>query len=145
LNSIDLNLLSPEQKVFYKRVFSPLDDRVSWIKSIADVALGKSIEKMIDEEEILLMNNVKAFISGLVKASNIHEFNKLNNDKLVSVEFVDEKGVLTKEKIVIDSKSSGDYITIKQDMSNKMVSLSTEQKKQLLFELLNLEINNKIQ
>ena len=99
---------------------------------------------MIDEEEILLMNNIKSFISGLVKASNIHEFNKLNNDKLVSVEFVDEKGVLTVEKIVIDSKNSGDYITIKQDMSNKMVSLSTEQKKQLLFELLNLEINNKI-
>ena len=70
---------------------------------------------------------------------------KLNNDKLVSFEFVDEKGVLTMEKIVIDSKNSVDYITIKQDMSNKMVSLSTEQKKQLLFELLNLEINNKIQ
>ena len=145
LSSIDLNLLSPEQKVFYKRVFSPLDDRVSWIKSIADVALGKSIEKMIDEEEILLMNNIKSFISGLVKASNIHEFNKLNNDKLVSLEFVDETGVLTTEKIVIDSKNSDDYIKIKHDLSNKMVSLSTEQKKQLLFELLNLEINNKIQ
>lgn len=145
LSSIDLNLLSPEQKVFYKRVFSPLDDRVSWIKSIADVALGKSIEKMIDEEEILLMNNIKSFISGLVKASNIHEFNKLNNDKLVSLEFVDETGVLTTEKIVIDSKNSDDYIKIKHDLSNKMVSLSNEQKKQLLFELLNLEINNKIQ
>jgi hypothetical protein len=143
LNSIDANLLSTEQNVFFKRVFSPLDDRVSWLKSIADVALGKSIEKMIDEEEILLMNNIKAFIFGLIKASNIHEFNQLNNDKLVSFEFVDERGVLITEKLVIDSKLNGEYVKVKEDFSKKIGDLDSRVRKQLLFELLTLEINNK--
>jgi hypothetical protein len=124
-------------------VFSPLDDRVSWLKSIADVALGKSIDKMIDEEEILLMNNIKAFIFGLIKASNIHEFNKLNTDKLVSFEFVDEKGSLVSEKIVIDSKLNGEYSIVKEEFSKKIGSLDTRVRKQLLFELLALEMNNK--
>lgn len=144
LSSIDVNLLSPEQNVFYKRVFSPLDDRVSWLKSVADVALGKSIEKMLDEEEILLMNNIRVFISGLIKASNIHEFNKLNNDKLVLFEFIDEKGILKSEKIVIDSKNSNEYVKIKNDLTQKIGDLSSDLKKQILFELLTLEINNKI-
>ena len=143
LNSIDANLLSTEQNVFFKRVFSPLDDRVSWLKSIADVALGKSIEKMIDEEELLLMNNIKAFIFGLIKASNIHEFNQLNNDKLVSFEFVDERGVLITEKLVIDSKLNGEYVKVKEDFSKKIEDLDSRVRKQLLFELLTLEINNK--
>ena len=43
---------------------------------------------MIDEEEMLLMNNIKTYISGLIKAADIHEFNKVNKDKLVFFEFV---------------------------------------------------------
>ncbi|WP_016988896.1 hypothetical protein [Flavobacterium sp. ACAM 123] len=143
LSSIDANLLSTEQNIFFKRVFSPLDDRMSWLKSIADVALGKSIDKMIDEEEILLMNNIKAFVFGLIKASNIHEFNKLNTDKLVSIEFVDERGDLFTEKIVLDSKLNGEYSKVKEEFSKKIGSLDVSVRKQLLFELLTLEINKK--
>jgi hypothetical protein len=100
--------------------------------------------KSNENKDTLLILNDKIRSEILITNLKYHT-NKLNNDKLVSVEFVDERGVLTIEKIVIDSKNSVDYIRIKQDMSNKMVSLSNELKKQLLFELLNLEINNKIQ
>lgn len=143
LASINPNLLSPEQTIFFKRVFSPLDDRASWLKSIADVALNKSIESMIDEEEILLMNNIKAFISGLIKAADIHAFNKLSEDKLVSFEFVSESGDLVKERIVIDSKVNGKYSGVKNQLTEKLITLDTEKRKQLLFELLTLEMNNK--
>lgn len=143
LASINPNLLSSEQTVFFKRVFSPLDDRVSWLKSIADVALNKSIEKMIDEEEILLMNNIKAFISGLIKAADIHEFNKLSGDKLVSFEFVSESGDLVKEKIVIDTRVNGKYSGVKNELTEKLIILDVEKRKQLLFELLTLELNSK--
>ena len=143
LSSINSNLLSPEQTVFFKRVFSPLDDRASWIKSIADVALGKSIEKMIDEEEPLLMNNIKSYISGLIKAADIHEFNKLSDDKLVSFEFIDESGDLVKQRIVIDTKINGKYSGVKNELTQKLVTLDAEKRKQLLFELLAFELNNK--
>lgn len=143
LASINSNLLSSEQNIFFKRIFSPLDDRVSWLKSIADVALGKSIEKMIDEEELFLMNNIKTFISGLIKAANIHEYNKISDDKLVSFEFVDEKGILIKERILIDTKVNGKYSGMRNDIAQKIGTLDLETRKQLLFELLKLEMNNK--
>lgn len=142
LSSINQNLLSTEQNIFFKRVFSSLDDRASWLKSIADVALGKSIEKMIDEEETLLMNNIKSFISSLIKASEIHEFNKLSNDKLVSFEFVSETGDLIKNKIIIDSKVNGSYSNIKKELKEKLITLEAEKRKQILFELLSVEIYN---
>lgn len=143
LNSIQVNLLSPEQNIFFKRIFSPLDDRASWLKSVADVALNKSIDKMSDEEETLLMNNIKTFISGLMKAADIHEFNKLSHDKLVSFEYVTENGDLVKERIVIETKENTSFTKTKQDFSQKLITLDAEKRKQLLFELLTLEINNK--
>lgn len=143
LNSIQINLLSPEQNIFFKRIFSPLDDRASWLKSVADVALNKSIDKMSDEEETLLMNNIKTFISGLIKAADIHEFNKFSEDKLVSFEFVTESGDLIKERIVLEAKENSSFTKTKQDFSQKLITLDAEKRKQLLFELLTLEINNK--
>ena len=141
LKSIDISLLSPEQNVFFKRLFSPLDDRVSWVKSVADVALGKSIDKMIDEEEILLMNSLKEFIVGLIKTANIHDYNKANKDKLVFFDFVDERGLSFKEKIIIDSKNKTDYQTLKVELINKLKELDDNNRKQILFELLSSEFN----
>jgi hypothetical protein len=143
LNSIDTNLLSPEQNVFFKRLFSPLDDRISWLKSVADVALGKSIDKMIDEEETLLMNNIKEFILGLIKASNIHEFNSKNNNKLVLFEFLDESGKIVPEKIIIESKNNTKYKTIKDDLLKSLGNLDDKKRKQILFELLTSEFKTK--
>lgn len=141
LKSIDISLLSPEQNVFFKRLFSPLDDRVSWIKSVADVALGKSIDKMIDEEENLLMNNLKEFLVSLIKTANIHEFNKANKDKLVFFDFVDESGTSFKEKIIIESKNKNNYDTVKGELKNRLKELDDNNRKQILFELLSSEFN----
>lgn len=143
LNSINPNLLSPEQNVFFKRIFSPLDDRASWLKSVADVALGKSIDKMIDEEEVLLMNSIKEFIFGLVKATDIHEFNKVNKDKLVFFEFVDESGHTVPEKIIIDSENALKYSKVKEELQSVISNLDDNVRKQILFELLTSEIKSK--
>jgi hypothetical protein len=144
LISIDQNLLSPEQNVFFKRLFSPLDDRTSWIKSVADVALGKSIDKMIDEEEILLMNNLKEFVFGLIKAADIHAFNKVNKDKLVYFEFIDESGLTVPEKIIIDAENTKKYKKIKEELKSSICDLDENIRKQILFELLTSEIKSKI-
>ena len=143
LISIDQNLLSPEQNVFFKRIFSPLDDRISWIKSVADVALGKSIDKMIDEEEILLMNNIKEFVFGLIKAADIHAFNKVNKDKLVYFEFVDESGQTVPEKIIIDAENISKYKNIKEELKATISHLDNNVRKQILFELITSEIKTK--
>jgi hypothetical protein len=44
---------------------------------------------------------------------------------------------------VIDSKLNGEYVKVKEDFSKKIGDLDSRVRKQLLFELLTLEINNK--
>ena len=72
---INLSSLGKVQGIFHKRLVSPLDDRVSWIKSVADVAVGKPLEELLDDEELLLYTNLEELILGLIKAAEISEFN----------------------------------------------------------------------
>lgn len=141
LSSIDINLLGAEQTVYFKRLTSPLDDRISWIKSVADVALGKSIDKMIDEEEVLLMNNIKHFSLGILKATDIHQFNKISNDKLISFEMTDASGLTRKEQIVVSIQKNDTYLSVKTKLNQKLSSLDKENRKQILLELLTEELN----
>ena len=54
--SIKIQLLAPYQKNFYMRLTSALDDRSSWLNSIGHSLLGKNIDTIIDNEEIILFN-----------------------------------------------------------------------------------------
>ena len=53
LNSIDPDELIPVQKVIFKRLTSALDDRDTYLKSIADAVIGYPIEddipRMLEE------------------------------------------------------------------------------------------------
>lgn len=142
LENVNINLLGKEQEIFYKRIFSPLDDKSSWLKSIADAALGKSIDKLIDEEEILLMNNIKAFSLGLIKASDIHSFNNVNNDKLVLFEFVGASGDIVSDRLVIVNNPGKDYLNLKTELKQNLSKLDSDKRRQILLDLLSLELNN---
>ena len=48
------------------RMVSPLDDREGWIESVADVALGKSLDQLQDEEEPKLHKALQESIEALV-------------------------------------------------------------------------------
>ena len=61
----------------------------------------------------------------------------------MSFEFVDEKGNLIEERILIDAKVNGEYSGMKNDIAQKIITLDIEIRKQLLFELLTLEMNKK--
>lgn len=142
LENVNVNLLGEEQAIFYKRIFSPLDDKSSWLKSVADAAIGKSIDKLIDEEEYLLMNNIKTFILGLIKASEIHPYNKDNKDKLVFFEFIGASGDVISNRLLINNNPSTDYLTLKSELKQNLSKLDTEKRQQLLIDLLSLELNN---
>ena len=66
LTGVDTVLLPPKLRTAYERMVSPLDDRESWIKSVADVALGKSLDQLQDEEEPKLHKALQESIEALV-------------------------------------------------------------------------------
>lgn len=49
--SLGRHSLLPHQKVFFNRLHSELEDRISWLKSIIQCVIGKSVEMLEDEEE----------------------------------------------------------------------------------------------
>jgi hypothetical protein len=73
-------LLIPHQKTFVQRLDSVLDDKKAWLNSIAQAVIGKSLEAIKDEDEILLYDKFKTIIHELDNLTNISKAD-LNSDK----------------------------------------------------------------
>jgi len=65
------HLCLPHQKIFIQRLDSEIDDKKSWLNSIAQAVIGKSLEVLKDEEEILLYDKFKTLIHELDNLTNI--------------------------------------------------------------------------
>src|SRR5205814_1015641 len=65
------HLLLPHQKSFYSRLQSELDDRKSWLSSVAQSCIGKSLSAISDDEEIVLFDKIKDIIYELDNLSEI--------------------------------------------------------------------------
>jgi nucleoside-triphosphatase THEP1 len=143
INGINPATLGKTQSVYYKRLMSPLDDRVSWIKSVADVALGKGLEELLDQEEPLLTNTIKDLSLGLIKASEIRSFNANNSNQgtLYSIRFFGETGEFIDDKLVVNTNSSKEFRSIKKTISETISKLDEAKRKELLVELLSKEMH----
>lgn len=142
LAGLNIEVLSQKQNIFYKRISSPLPDRMSWIKSVADVALGKGIEEMLDEDENLLMATLKDLALGLIKATEIQRYNSHSkNGKLYSIRFFGETGEHIDDTLVVNSKPTKEFNDIKNSISESINRLDETKRKELLIELLSKEMS----
>lgn len=142
IEGLNAGILSSTQTIFFKRLLSPLDDRNSWLKSVADVALGRGIDEMIDEEEILLFSNIKDLSLGLIKAAEIHKFNSgSTKGKLYLLRFFGESGEFVDNKLVLQKERTKEYDDLKNNISNTIGKLDVEKRKELLIELLTNEMS----
>ena len=67
------HLCLPHQKTFIQRLDSQLDDKKAWLSSIAQSVIGKPLETIKDEEEILLYDRFKTVIHELDNLTNISQ------------------------------------------------------------------------
>tara|TARA_R100000687_G_scaffold76117_1_gene67949 strand:- start:344 stop:2005 length:1662 start_codon:yes stop_codon:yes gene_type:complete len=142
IRDINPALLGKVQSIFCKRLVSPLDDRISWIKSVADVALGKNLEDLLDEEEPLLFSNIEDLSLGLIKAAEIRSFNENSNQgTLYSIRFFGETGEFVDDKLVVETDVSEEFITLKNKISDSIKGLDQSKRKELLVELLSREMH----
>lgn len=101
--SIKTYLLVPKFKVFHTRLMSALDDRDSWLKSLADQQLGKSIDQMSDQEERILMYRLKEAFANLDRVQEVHEFlGNQENDEAYSIDLMDKSGKIMHDKITLN-------------------------------------------
>ena len=59
------HLLLPAQKTFIQRLDSTLDDKKAWLNSIVQALVGTTLEKIRDEDEVLIYDNLKYMILSL--------------------------------------------------------------------------------
>ncbi len=74
--------LLPHQKVFLQRVSSHINDRDSWISSIAQTVLKKPLDQISDLEEQVLKDKLLHFVKELDNLREIHQGQKDNNEVL---------------------------------------------------------------
>jgi hypothetical protein len=63
--SLKKHLCLPHQKTFIQRIDSQLDDKKSWLNSLAQAVIGKTLENLKDEEEIVLYDKFKILMREL--------------------------------------------------------------------------------
>ena len=78
---------------------SKLDDRDSWLKSIADQLLGKSIDKMNDQAEMILLESFKEAFSNLDRVLEVHEFLGHEENEAYTFDLIDKTGKVFHEKV----------------------------------------------
>jgi hypothetical protein len=115
------DLIKPSQKVFYNRVVSLLDDRKSWINSITQACIGKSLENISDSEISILKNKI------------IENIRELDNYTEISIKDIDtDKEEVIKLEITSFLKGlSKKYIRIPKSKIEKINTLERSFKEQL--------------
>ena len=81
---IKKHLLLPYQKTFHQRIGSELDDNKGWLNSITQACIGKSLEVITDDEELILYEKLLDIIHEL---DNLCEISKSGFDENKEIVF----------------------------------------------------------
>lgn len=81
-----------DQKVFIDRVCSPLDDRDSWLASVAQAILKKPFNTISDHEEEILKDRVRAMLKGLDNLLEIETAKVEQGERLERLEITSDEG-----------------------------------------------------
>lgn len=141
-NSLKEHQLSQKQKALIQRFNSPLTDRDSWIASICQSLIGKSLDSIDDKDEEILKDNFKHYITEL---DNLLEIDTLevnsNKEDVFKVDFTSKDSGLKPFLVRIPKEHT-------KEANKKMESLKKELGKDkkiriaLLAKLLREELDN---
>ncbi len=136
------HMLLPAQKSLLIRLRSPLDDRVSWLNSICQVVLGKSLDSIKDPEEEILKEKVKRAFFELDNLVSMVDDHETENQEVFKIQLTSFEKGLQEETVIIPNLDKGDLNKRLEKLSN---SLGKNKKMNiyLLTTLLNQQLNDK--
>ena len=76
--NVKKHLLKPNHRVFIQRLNSPLEDKNAWLNSLVQVCLGKTLDKLTDEEEAKLYT---VFTDTIAELDNLYEISRKDFDE----------------------------------------------------------------
>ncbi len=108
-------------KVFLQRIYSNIDDKNTWLSSIAHAAIGKQLEEFNDQEELVLYSKFKNWIHELDNFSDMQKVGTEDNlQQSLRVEITTlEKGVL-KQVLTVPKSKEKEIANVQKRMSKEL-------------------------
>jgi hypothetical protein len=136
------HLLNPVQRKIYRQIYSPIDDRDSWLNAIGQACIDKRLESFSDNDEKVLHEK---FVYYLHQLDNLCEFSQTNvkqdDEDIIKLEitsFVEN----IKERIIRMPKSKTNEAVRMAESLNTRLSSDKELNIITLIKLLQEQLNN---
>lgn len=131
--------LLPKQAVFLQRLQSKLDDRDSWIASLAHAVLGKPLNRINDAEEEILKDRLAKMIQELQNLSSIHKSQKSDDEEIIKLDITTSEG-LKENNIRIPNGKRKEIDSLVNELKSKLND-NKQIKLAILAQLLKDELN----
>ena len=117
LSKVKVNLLNPRLKEFYLHVITQFDNRVEWFQSVCYAVLGTPLEKLTDEQEPKLHDDLVFLFRECEQKAILSESLKYKID-----EAEEKRSQLLEEKInnVLTGDSNLDVYTLMKILQKKI-------------------------
>ena len=104
-DKIKEHLLTPKQRVLYKRLMSKIDEQEHYVISIADGIIGKDIHKLTDDEEPVLLDRLPEALHDLERLIPLQELQEeRKEDEVFYYELHKTQKEPIKEKVTLSKK-----------------------------------------
>jgi len=138
------HMLLPKQKVFHQRLMSELDIRNSWINSICQAVIGKSLEGITDEEEMILFENFKSMVYELDNLCTLVKTDvNFENEDVYKFEVTTFLKGLQKQTLRIPKGKLKEIKSLEDEIKSKLTSNDKSTNIALLLNLLQDQIDEK--
>ena len=142
--TLKVPLLYPRQKTFFNRLNSPLADRKSWLNSIVHALLGKQLNEISDDEEIIIIDRLTTAFQEL---DNWLELSQVDFDEeteeAITLEITSSEQEIFKQNIILSKEQKRGSKTLEKKIRDTMKTSNDAQMNQaILIKLLKELINN---
>lgn len=119
--SIKKYLMLPQQKAFYIRMTSELDDRVSWLSSISNSLISKNLENINDDEEEILGSKLTDIFK---EFDNLTDFANLEvneaKEEAIRFEITPINDVPIKKVVRVSKQNATEHKKLEEDIRQKL-------------------------
>lgn len=140
---INMNTLSAKQKAILQRIKSPLQERKSWLNSIAFVIIGKSLEDINDSEEIVFYEKFSGYIYEL---DNLCDLSKVDfdekNEEVYKIEITSFVRGLEKKLVRMPKQNKTKISKLAENLNKELKSNDRDLNIALLTSLLREQLKN---
>lgn len=137
-------LLTDKQKIFRARLFSQFDEPVKYFSSIASALIGKSLDKISDEEEFILHDMLKQSLRELDNLLEIANLDfKEKEESAFQIEITSFNKQPIKHKVILSKSQSQEADNLEQQLRKALERSDVKINQAVLIKLLEEQLNGK--